>query len=68
LSEEHENHVAREGDQVGMGKIDQPHHPEDHADAQSGESVETAHADGVDEDLRGLSHQDQLAPLIATPK
>ena len=51
-----------------MGEVDEPHHPEDHADSESGESVETADADGVDEDLRGLSHPDQLAPLIVTPK
>jgi hypothetical protein len=51
-----------------MGEIDEPHHPEDHTDSESGEGVETAHADGVDEDLRGLSHQDQRTPLIATPK
>ncbi len=51
-----------------MGKVDQPHHAEDHADSERGESVETANADGVDEDLRGLPHLDPLAPLIATPK
>ena len=51
-----------------MSEVDQPHHAEDHADTESGERVETADADGVDEDLRGLSHRDQLAPLIATPK
>ena len=51
-----------------MGEVDQPHHPENHADSESGQSVESTHADGVDEDLRGLSHQGQLAPLIATPK
>ena len=51
-----------------MGEIHQPHHPEDHANSERGERVETAHADCVDEDLRGLSHPDQLAPLIATPK
>ena len=51
-----------------MGEVDEPHHAEDHANSERGERVETADADGVDEDLRRLSHPDQLAPLIITPK
>jgi hypothetical protein len=51
-----------------VSEIDQPHHPEDHADPESGKSIEAANAYGVDENLCGLSHQGEIKPLIATPK
>ena len=51
LAEEREQRIGGEGDQLAMGEIDQPHDPENQADAERGQRVEAADADCIGQDL-----------------
>ena len=69
LAEEREQRIAGDRDQLAMGEIDQPHDPEDQPDAERGQRVEAADADGVDEGLDQTLHHGPLPPrACATPK
>ena len=69
LREQEKHGVAGDHDQLRMGEVDQPHDAEDEADAERGQRIEAAHADGVDQDLDGLpDHAGPAVAAMATPK
>ena len=68
-AEQRQQRVGGEGDQFAVCEIDQPHHAENQTDAERGQRIEAADADGVDECLDEMFHQrSPAASCMWTPK
>ncbi|MGC4009597.1 MAG: hypothetical protein QM805_11780 [Pseudomonas sp.] len=66
--EKEQHGVARDHDELRMCEVDEPHDPEDEADAERGKRIEPAHTDRVDKNLDRLPDHAAPAFAMATPK